>query len=506
MRVAITGPYIELRGSRPRGELSPYAEVLTSPFAGNDQSDIPAASGFGTLAKIVRLNHIATRELSSLLGIRVRRTDDLSAVMAFSEARQVSVAKSLRLPAVPVEWNVSTWFPFKAPSSLLATGWTFRYCPECLLAGYHTLLHQMPWVDRCAWHDVSLREDCRHCGRPVAVHADWVAGANLECKCGQSPLDTDLILRATAPEGAKRFTDQYLQWAAEERSRSLLVIPNLAGDPRSALTRLVDLPGHWRSCLRLVADSRIDTPRVPLTPFPQVHVRTLSSSKRAPLPDRDGLLELEQLRRDRPGFLKTPERLAPMMSAVAANLALRLPAQSLTDREMSLFLAGMGVEAPKSFAPARRRFSAEVSMLPPSFIGNQQFLNLLCVHPCTYLLLVGLVDAALERRNIFDFHAQASHQEFDLLMRSCGQLLARGYAEGLRSTLAPHVPEIYIQPRLSPHLRQPWAVVRKESGRLSSIRIAWIPLSYARRGEAAVLEAADHANQSRRCSGRRRRK
>src|SRR3546814_16711768 len=93
--------------------------------------ETPAASGFGTLAKIVRLNHLEPKELYSLLGIRVRRADDLSAVMTFSEARQIAVARSLRLPEVPMEWNVSTWFPFKAPSSLLATGWTFRYCPEC---------------------------------------------------------------------------------------------------------------------------------------------------------------------------------------------------------------------------------------------------------------------------------------------------------------------------------------------------------------------------------------
>src|SRR3546814_7676944 len=78
-------------------------------------------------------------------------------------------------------------------------------------------------------------------------------------------------------------------------------------------------------------------------------------------------------------------------------------------------------------------------------------------------------------------------------MRGCGQVLARGYAEGLRSTLAVHVPELYTQPRLSPRLRQPWVLVRKDSGRLSSVRVAWVPLSCGVRGEAAVLEAADQA-------------
>lgn len=497
MSVVIPGSYIELRGTRPRSELSPCAEVLTSPFAGSDQSDTPGASGFGTLAKIVRLNHLAPKELSSLLGIRVRRADDLSAIMTFSEARQIAVARSLRLPEVPAHWNVSTWFPFKAPSSLLAADWTFRYCSECLLAGYHTLLHQLPWIHRCAWHDVPLRDDCEHCGLPVAVKADWVPGANLQCACNQSPLDTELILRATAPDGAKYFTDKYLHWAGEQRARYTLVIPELPGNPRRALETLVELPSHWRRRVRPFIDSHADASCAPRPALPKVHFRTLEASKSAPLPDRDGLVELEQVRRDRPGFLTTPARLAPMMSAVAANLAISLPAKALTDQEMSLFLAGMGVEAPVSFDPASRRFSPMVSMLPPAYIGGRQFLNLLCVHPCTYRLVAGLVDAALAGRNLFDFHAQASHQEFDLLMRSCGQVLARGYAEGLRSTLAVHVQELHLQPRLSPRLRQPWALVRHKSARLSSVRVAWVPLSCAGRGEAAVLEAADQANQRR---------
>src|SRR3546814_20977940 len=99
-----------------------------------------------------------------------------------------------------------------------------------------------------------------------------------------------------------------------------------------------------------------------------------------------------------------------MMSAVAANLALCLPVKSLTDREMSLLLAGIGIEAPESFDPADRRFSGEVSMLPPNYIGNRQFLNLLCVHPCAYRLVAGLVDSVLEGRNIFALPAQPPRQ------------------------------------------------------------------------------------------------
>src|SRR3546814_14383712 len=115
-------------------------------------------------------------------------------------------------------------------------------------------------------------------------------------------------------------------------------------------------------------------------------------------------------------------------------------------------------------------------MLPPNYIGNRQFLNLLCVHPCAYRLVAGLVDAVLEGRNLFDFHAQASHQEFDLLMRGCGQVLARGYAEGLRSTLAVQVPELYKQHCLIPRLRPTWVLGRTDSGRLSRVRAAGVPI------------------------------
>src|SRR3546814_6796349 len=69
-------------------------------------------------------------------------------------------------------------------------------------------------------------------------------------------------------------------------------------------------------------------------------------------------------------------------------------------------------------------------------------------------------------------------------------------------TLFPYTPLC----RSIPRLRQPGVLVGKDSGRLSSVRVAWVPLSCGVRGEAAVLEAADQANQRRHYSGRRRRK
>jgi len=415
--------------------------------------------------------------------------------MTFSAARQVALARALNFNDVPPEWNLSTWFPFKAPSTLLATGWTFRYCPECLHIGYHTPLHQLPWIPSCPWHQRRLLQECVSCGRRAASGADWVLGRNLACECGHVPLDTCATLYAlNAPPGAAQFVSEYRQWATEMRATTRLIAPDNGGDPRSALTALVQLPFGLRSPAAYPmrpAVSRIGGGRA--TP----HVRTLATAKTAPPPDRDGLLALEPLRQDRPGFLTTPKRLVPSLTAVAARVALRLPPRTLTDGEMTLFLAGAGIEAPKGFAPAARAFSAEVSMLPPMRVGERRFLNLTCLHPSSYRAVTGLLDAVLDGRTCFDFYAQAQPAEFDLVMRACGALLSRGYAEGVRATLATHVPELYSLGRDAPRLTSPWVLLRSDSGAVTSVRIAWEALACAPRGEAALLVAADEANRRR---------
>lgn len=39
-----------------------------------------------------------------------------------------------------------------------------RYCPRCLVRGYHAVVHQFESVGRCPIHDLRLERDCRRCG------------------------------------------------------------------------------------------------------------------------------------------------------------------------------------------------------------------------------------------------------------------------------------------------------------------------------------------------------
>jgi TniQ protein len=58
----------------------------------------------------------------------------------------------------------------------------FRYCPSCLLGGYHSELFQLSFISHCPFHDDKLIERCRGCGNLVPIeHLD---GEDDCCSCG----------------------------------------------------------------------------------------------------------------------------------------------------------------------------------------------------------------------------------------------------------------------------------------------------------------------------------
>ena len=178
-------PAIILRTLGPRQPFKSTVPVHASPFVGADLTSAPHTSAYGALVRLVRLNGMRRSDMAPLLGIRTQRAQDLGAVMTFSEARHTQLATALRLSDVPASWNLSAWFPFVAPSSLMKEGWRFRYCPDCFRTGYHVHLHQLPWFDRCPWHGTALTTTCRACRKDIHTGADWLEDRDMICECGQ---------------------------------------------------------------------------------------------------------------------------------------------------------------------------------------------------------------------------------------------------------------------------------------------------------------------------------
>ena len=485
-------PAITLRTPGPRQPLKSTALVRASPFVGADLTSAPHTSAYGALVRLLRLNGMRRSEMAPLLGIRTQRAQDLAAVMTFSEARQTQLAAALRLTDVPASWNLSTWFPFSAPSTLLKDNWRFRYCPDCLQSGYHVHLHQLPWFDRCPWHEAALTTTCSVCRNKICTGADWPEDRNMVCQCGHSIINTEAAIAGALapPAGAEAFLNDYLAWAAKERGRAVLAAPSNYSEPEVSLATIVILPRCWQPWA--AAGSSF-------------HTRVWRNTGHSAPGALQALSDLGTLRLDRPGFLKLSPNHAEACAQVAAQLALKLPKETLSDGEMSLFLAGAGIEAPLLFEPARRPLSGEVSSMVLWQTSAGNFLNLTCLHPAAYRPLANILDAVVGMRTLADFHAQTCAGELDVILRCCRDVLARGYAEGLRSVLAPYVPSLWKMGRDRPHLTQPWLIVRREDGAISSIRAVWEPMNISGRHAAEAIQEADDANRRReRYSGLRR--
>jgi len=96
-----------------------------------------------------------------------------------------------------------------------------RLCEQCIRFGFHSPIHQLPWLDRCLIHQTILGRGCPHCGRTLEYRTrpDGFISANavvhqLYCGCGK-PI-WPAIHAAEWPErlrgNALRPIRDYLRW------------------------------------------------------------------------------------------------------------------------------------------------------------------------------------------------------------------------------------------------------------------------------------------------------
>lgn len=486
-----SAPSLMLRASR--GELTPFATVRESRWVGGDFSTIPAASAFGVLVRLVRLNALEPRNLFGSFGLRLPRSDDLSEVMTFSDARKVAFAKAIGFAEVPKEWDLTSWLPFRSEMPTLRDPWIFRYCPMCLRTGYHTLLHQLPWFNTCPWHACALRTGCFKCGAPVATMADWALDANLRCNaCKHDLLETEQAIEGATqePVRARLFLERYLTWTEAQQAKAVLLIPDTPSNSYAALASLVEgqLWTHETSCR--VRQTDADDKPVAAT---------------AAIDAQESLRRLDVLRQDRPGFLIIPDFMQHSLATVACNLALKLPPHVLTSKEMHLFLSGLGIEIPDTFLPANREASGNICLLPLTGVAERHYLNLTCMHPSSYRAVIRLIDLVVDNSLTEGCRGQISTREAAVLLRASQGQLCRGYAEGMRCALSRYVPELFRMARDRPHLTEPWILARFEDGDLSAVRVVRRPISPGSFGEADILEQADAANRRRQEASRKKR-
>lgn len=435
-------------------------------FVGDDFAAYPHISAFGAFARVVRLNHFRPQDYFAAFNLRVRRGEDLSRCLTFSIAKQDILRRVLCLDAEGT-FDIVHWLPFKGGgAAAFEADWQFRYCPCCLRYGYHTLLTQLPWIQRCPWHGVRLRSRCVKCDRPMTLD-----GAHerrlLMCACGH-----DAINEAEAcygddrlTEGAAQFVERYLMWAAKQRDQWEMVQSPNRTTKFGALAKAICLP----PALSYRCQDRDRGGKA--------HVGTVVC-RRPSLDTRDlaaAFAKLSILERDNPGVIELPLQMAKGFSAVGCRLARRLPPESLSDAEMSLFFDGLAIEPTRSFKPARRKSIAEIALLPSQLIGNRRFLNISCIgkvaHQCAFYLLQSVLGADFDRA---DTAVGTQDQGAErLLLESESRILLRAYSEGIRIVLSRHVPLLFDSHRDRPHLTEPWILIRWQGDALVETVLVW---------------------------------
>lgn len=404
------------------------------------------ASAFGQAARLATVNVFEPSEYFSGLGLRVRRDEDLSQVLTFSLARQQALASTLEIPVTPT-WDLKRWIPFELRHARLDEDWQFRHCAECLRAGFHTLLFQLPWIHSCPWHRQRLRTGCDQCGRP-----NTVTGAEgrtlLQCGCGHAAINAVTALTPNPPlEAARgRFLEEYLSWAAHERATTTVIAPCSGRANWQRLAMAVRLPIH----LSLLCQD----PGLGAWPVPVDTVRVLRVAPEWEA--ADVLQAFRALSRDAPGVMELPDCMSLPFRAAAQHVATALPPGSLTDREMSLFFPELSGERAREFKPARRKSSSELGFVPPQRIGGRSFLHLHTIAPTTLRSAWAVLQEAvgggvpLDKRNAAAASVVAA------------RMLTRGYVEGMRLILARHVAALLDDPRLRPRHSEPWVWMRRD--------------------------------------------
>lgn len=441
-------------------------------FVGAQFDRLPFISGIGALLRASRLNRYEAKDYKFAFGMFLRRHDDLCHLMTFSSLRKEQLARALNAPeGVMQQWDLHHWMPFRCDPSVLKTNYHFRYCLGCLRLGYHTLLHQLPWIDRCPWHGVQLRTQCCRCGHPLrldGLHDVWLG----TCRCGYDHVDEPSAVRGyDSTNKIERACNSYLDWARVSRECTELLAPSPSVHSIDALQDSFEVP--------VVSRPRSDHDH-------QGPKRHIVSAR----PEQDGrsgtedlfstLAKLEGLGDVRAAMIEAPGRLAVRISTVAAQLARQLPARSLSKAEMSLFLEPVGASADQGFVPAVRKSILEIRSLPLAMAGRRAYLDLHCIHPVTRHVAYSLWQAiGGDGVSVVGKPPMPDLLDLRIGLAAVYELIARGYSEGIRIALGHHVSDLYRPGRNRPHLSEPWVLVRKQSGHPIRIRIVWARLPFS---------------------------
>jgi len=192
---------------------------------GSDMDSVPYLSPFGRLYRLSRLNGLWLHQLPHMFGIPplLQQMLRIGNGVPWEALHAWDANSSTEGAHVQCTWR--DWYPYRngtvgeSPTKL-------RGCPVCFAYGYHTMLHQLPWISSCPWHRVPLVDTCI-CGRNLLLKVRALGKAKLlACVCGNDHFD-----RRSALLGMNQWPidevhhnlTTYLNFSRNERKRTTLI-------------------------------------------------------------------------------------------------------------------------------------------------------------------------------------------------------------------------------------------------------------------------------------------
>lgn len=193
-------------------------------LAGTDMTVTPFMSPLGRLYRLSRANGLSSAHFRHVLGVSNRICIDLRhGQLNWDESGPWDTALSSTESPDSRPLGMHYWLPYRCHQTRRYAA--LRGCLECLALGYHSPLHQLPWINQCPWHRSPITDTCQ-CGRPLLpTRTDGMPYRLLQCSCGHDHFDLrraiagfskiDSLTISTISVGHLRRTD-------EERERNYL--------------------------------------------------------------------------------------------------------------------------------------------------------------------------------------------------------------------------------------------------------------------------------------------
>lgn len=375
-------------------------------------AEIYGISPFGFVVQGLRLNCLLPPDAFCTLGVRLTYGEDWSQRLCRSERLQSKLLAKLPSASVLTEmWLLDRWQAFGQGH----IGWrpVLTACPECLKSGYHSMLFQMPWVNRCPWHRTPLTTRCTSCSKPL-----WQSIARdtspLVCECGLDPVSVEAILHEPIGliERRRKILNRYIAWALASRARREvfgLGEDQIEWDVSSA--KLLGTRLAWHDAPTIS--------REVLTRLSMVHHPSRPRGARR----RENLARVASetgLAKD--FFLELPRSVEKSMKRVCASIASKFPPDAFSERER----ACLGITDTSSSAERRSRPS--VILLTVYRVKDRLFFDGRILPKSVQAVLREICIALTKRPN--------DDRRVDGYLRAYERILSRGYAGAAYHTLS----------------------------------------------------------------------